>query len=195
MKNQLKIATHDSATGEKGRGFLSFLVSPFAKTQSKTIQEQYDAGCRSFDIRVRKDKEGIYRCAHGLWMSRRSATEILSLINSFPEPCQVCVTYEGCIDDFAYYDLFEHYCEWCKNNFFNITFGKFCIKYDKRNSVKVSYDVVIPEDKNYEGGIQGFLPLDGKSWHTYLPIPWLWDRLYHRPHTFNADKFTFVDFL
>lgn len=42
---------------------------------------------------------------------------------------------------------------------------------------------------------RGFLPLDGKSWHTYLPIPWLWDRLYHRPHTFNADKFTFVDFL
>ena len=46
-----KIATHDSATGEKGRGFLSFLVTPFAKTQSKTIKEQYDAGCRSFDIR------------------------------------------------------------------------------------------------------------------------------------------------
>lgn len=192
---KVKIATHDSATGEKGRGFLSFLVSPFAKTQSKTIQEQYDAGCRSFDIRVRKDKDGIFRCAHGLWMSRKSATNILSEINSFPEHCQVCVTYEGCIDDSAYYDIFEYYCDWCKNAFFNITFGKFCIKYNKRNSVKVSYDVVIPADKNYEGGIQGFLPLDGRSWHTYLPIPWLWDRLYYRPHTFNADKFTFVDFL
>ena len=190
-----KIATHDSATGEKGKGFLSFLVAPFAKTQSKTIQEQYDAGCRSFDIRVREDEWGVYRCAHGLWTSRKSATEILSEINSFPDPCQVCVTYEGCIDDSAYYDLFEHYCEWCKNAFVNITFGKFCIKYDKRNSVKVSYDEVIPADKNYEGGIQGFLPLDGRSWHTYIPIPWLWDRIYHRPHTFNSDKFTFVDFL
>ena len=60
-----KIATHDSATGEKGKGFLSFLVTPFAKTQSKTIKEQYDAGCRSFDIRVREDKDGIIRCAHG----------------------------------------------------------------------------------------------------------------------------------
>ena len=39
---KVKIATHDSATGEKGRGFLSFLVAPFAKTQSKTIKEQYD---------------------------------------------------------------------------------------------------------------------------------------------------------
>ena len=192
---KMKIATHDSATGEKGKGFLSFLVSPFAKTQSKSIQEQYDAGCRSFDIRVREDEWGVYRCAHGLWMSKRNATEILSEINSFPEPCQVCVTYEGCIDDSAYYGLFEYYCEWCKNAFFNIIWGKFCIKYDKRNSVKVSYREVIQADKNYEGGIQGFLPLDGRSWNTYLPIPWLWDRLYHRPHIFNSDKFTFVDFL
>ena len=192
---KVKIATHDSATGEKGKGPLSFLVAPFAKTQSKTIKEQYDAGCRSFDIRVREDKDGIIRCAHGLWMSKRYASDILSEINRFPEPCQVCVTYEGCIDDSAYYGLFEYYCEWCKNAFFNIIWGKFCIKYNKRNSVKVSYDEVLPEDKNYEGGIQGFLPLDGRSWHTYIPIPWLWDRLYHRPHTFNADKFTFVDFL
>ena len=192
---KMKIATHDSATGEKGKGFLSFLVSPFAKTQSKTIQEQYDAGCRSFDIRVRKDKDGIFRCAHGLWMSKRYASDILRQINSFPEPCQVCVTYEGCIENHYDYSDYQYYCEWCKNAFFNITFGKFCIKYDKRNSVKVSYNEVLPEDKNYEGGIQGFLPLDGRSWHTYIPIPWLWDRLYHRPHTFNTDKFTFVDFL
>ena len=192
---KVKIATHDSATGEKGKGFLSFLVSPFAKTQSKTIKEQYDSGCRSFDIRVREDEWGVYRCAHGFWMSRKSATEILSEINSFPEPCQVCVTYEGCIEYQFDYELYQYYCEWAKRSFKRITFGKFCIKYDKRNSVKVSYDVVIPADKNYEGGIQGFLPLDGRSWHTYLPIPWLWDRLYHRPHTFNSDKFTFVDFL
>ena len=76
-----KIATHDSATGEKGRGFLSFLVTPFAKTQNKTIKEQYDAGCRSFDIRVREDEWGVYICAHGLWKSKKSATEILSEVN------------------------------------------------------------------------------------------------------------------
>lgn len=76
-----KIATHDSATGEKGKGFLSWLVTPFARTQRKNIKEQYEAGCRSFDIRVRKDKDGIFRCAHGLWMSKKSATEILSEVN------------------------------------------------------------------------------------------------------------------
>ena len=49
----MKIATHDSATGERGQGFLSWLVTPFAKTQSKTIKEQYEAGCRMFDIRIK----------------------------------------------------------------------------------------------------------------------------------------------
>ena len=145
-----KIATYDSATGEKGKGFLSFLVTPFSKTQSKTIQEQYDAGCRSFDIRVRKDKDGIFRCAHGLWTSRRYASDILCQINNFSEPCQVCVIYEGCIDNQHDYKDYEYYCDWCKNAFSNITFGKFCIKYNKRNSVKVSYDEVLPEDGNYE---------------------------------------------
>ena len=55
-----KIATHDSATGEKGKGILSWLITPFAKTQSKTIKEQYESGCRMFDLRVRK-KFGEWR--------------------------------------------------------------------------------------------------------------------------------------
>ena len=190
-----KIATHHSATGEQGKGFLSFIVTPFAKTQSKTIKEQYEAGCRSFDIRVKKDKDGVYICAHGLWTSKRYASDILSEINSFPENCQVCVTYEGCIDNQNDYEAYEYYCDWCKTSFKNITWVKFCIKYNKKSTVKVSYDVVIQGEKNYSGGIHGFLPLDGSSWHTYIPIPWLWDRIYHRPHTFNEDKFTFVDFL
>ena len=49
----MKIATHDSATGEKGKGLLSIIGTPFARTQSKTIKEQYDTGCRMFDIRVK----------------------------------------------------------------------------------------------------------------------------------------------
>ena len=48
-----KIATHDSATGEKSKGFLSWIGTPFARTQRKTLREQYEAGCRMFDIRVK----------------------------------------------------------------------------------------------------------------------------------------------
>ena len=41
-----KIATHNSATGEKGSGIISWFGTPFAKTQSKTIAQQYEYGCR-----------------------------------------------------------------------------------------------------------------------------------------------------
>jgi hypothetical protein len=47
------IATHNSATGEKPANILSWFLIPFCRTQSKTIKEQYEAGCRLFDLRVR----------------------------------------------------------------------------------------------------------------------------------------------
>ena len=47
----MKIGTHNSVTGEKG--IISFLVTPFSKTQSKTIDEQIEHGCTWFDISVR----------------------------------------------------------------------------------------------------------------------------------------------
>lgn len=72
----MKIGTHDSVTGEKSYGILSFIGIPFAKTQSKTIDEQYKACCRYFDIRVKKTKRG-WICAHGLQQSKRLAEDIL----------------------------------------------------------------------------------------------------------------------
>ena len=190
----IKIATHDSATGERGHGLLSWLVTPFAKTQSKTIAGQYAAGCRSFDIRVRPAcwRRKGYVCAHGLWESERSAVDILCMIDLFPDLCQVCLTYEGTsenIEDFRQFATnLRHWFQW-------IIWGSACCKYAKHASAKVDYVSVLPSEVGYSGGVQGFLPLDGRSWHTYLPIPWLWDRLYKRPHKFNEERFTFVDFL
>ena len=42
----LKIGTHDSATGEKAMSWWMKLLTPFWKTQSKTIKEQYEAYMR-----------------------------------------------------------------------------------------------------------------------------------------------------
>lgn len=47
------IGTHDSATGEKPNNFLSFLGTPIAKCQTKTILQQLKAGVRMFDLRVK----------------------------------------------------------------------------------------------------------------------------------------------
>ena len=188
-----KIATHDSCTGEKGHGFLSWLVTPFAKTQSKTLQKQYDAGCKSFDIRVKKTKRG-WVCAHGLWTTKRTFEDIITEIASFEDRCQVCVTYEG---NAEYSNELKELCTRYRARFRHIIWGYVCIKYGKdSNGVKVKYSsTLIPSQPLFEGGTQGFIPLDGRSWHTYFPVPWLWNKLYTTPHKFNTETFTYVDFL
>lgn len=187
-----KIATHNSATGEKGKGFLSWLVTPFAKTQSKNIVQQYTAGCRSFDIRVKKIK-GSWVCAHGLWRSNRSFESIICEIASFKDRCQVCVTYEGSA---KYKDEFKEICRKFKIRFKHIIWGYIAVKYGTGSKgIFAKYDIIEKSQKGYEGGRQGFIALNGKSWHTIIPIPWLWKVIYNDDPVFNEEYFIYVDFL
>lgn len=186
-----KIATHDSATGEKGKGFLSLIGTPFACTQSKTIREQYEAGCRMFDIRVKLIK-GEWRCAHGLWKSQRLAEDIIKEIDYFHDRCYVTLTYEGGKkrnEEFIEFvdRITEAYC--------HIKWGGIAIKYGEGSHLfKVKYDY-IRHAKNWPVCKQGFLPLDGKTWHILLPIPWLWMKLYNDSPEFSRSFYTWVDFL
>jgi len=188
----LKIATHDSATGEKGRGILSWLVTPFAKTQSLTIDEQYVAGCRSFDLRVKKVGDQ-WLCAHGLWKSKRTFADIIKQLASYGDRCQVCVTYEGKAEhNEELIDLYNR----MRKGYKHIIWGYLAVKYGKdSNGLVVKYDIIQQGHELYEGGVQGFLALDGRSWHTLLPIPWLWKKIYHNKPVFNESHFTYVDFL
>lgn len=188
---QLKIGTHDSITGEKGRGLLSFLVTPFSKTQGKTLQQQYDAGCRLFDLRVRKDKNGTWRGAHGLWTSKMDMYSILSTLNCMTDSVTITITYEGKDPDT---DFLQQYYTW-KRFFTNIRFGYCAVKYGKdSDGVKCKYDILDYGDVRVNAK-QAFLPLDGRSWHTYIPIPWLWKKIYHNKPEFNTEYYQYVDFL
>lgn len=187
-----RMATHNSATGEKGKGLISWLVTPFSRTQSKTIAEQYVAGCRSFDLRIKKVEDN-WHCAHGIWTSKRTFVSIIEEINSFPCRCDVSLTYEGRVDN---NDEIISLFNLIRGTYKHINWGELSVKYGKdAKGVRVKYDKVIDAQPEYRWGRQGFLPLDGYSWHTYIPIPWLWDMIYTRPHVFNEDVFTFVDFL
>ena len=84
----MKIATHNSGTGESGGGIFSFLGSPFSKCQSKTIIEQYNYGVRLFDLRVRKYKDK-WVFAHGLWHSKTSIFKVLNDLNYFSDFQQI----------------------------------------------------------------------------------------------------------
>lgn len=187
----VKIATHDSATGEKGKGFLSIIGTPFARTQSKTIKEQYEAGCRMFDIRV-KYINREWRCAHGLWQSKRLAFDILSEIDSFKDKCYVTLTYEG---NSKKKKEFIEFITKLKTELTHIHWGAIAIKYgENANLFHVEYDY-ISYGKNWPEAKSKFISLGGSTWHILIPIPWLWKKIYNDKPVFNNEYFTYVDFL
>lgn len=178
-----KKATHDSATGERGYG-LSFLMALFAKTQSKTIKEQLDAGVRYFDIRVRKTRRG-WVCAHGLWTTRKKAEDILAEINAV-KGCYANVTYEGWgTDDY------EATVDGWVAKFRNIKFSHINIKYTEGLALKWKCIKVL----NRVSCEDHFFKLDFRSWHTFLPIPILWKQFYYKDVEFNVTTYRFVDFI
>lgn len=180
----MKIATHDSATGEKS-WWPTIILIPFSRTQSKSIKQQLECGCRYFDIRVRKTFRG-WICAHGLWESKKSAEEILSDINSVGAYCNI--TYEG----WGHKDFESKVEEWVKM-YPNIKFATINIKYTE--GLKLKWKTLKVLNKVEGGSKDSFFKLDFRSWHTLLPIPWLWKKIYGPNVTFNNDYYQFVDFL
>lgn len=188
----LKIATHNSATGEKPGNLLSWILLPFSRTQTKTIKEQYDAGCRMFDIR-HKYHNGVLVGAHGLFTTKKTFDDILKEINNFPEKCYVSITYEGKINK-NLINLYKFLIQYYKKTYTNITYGSICVKYENYKDIVVDWKEVIPADK-WDNTRQGFIPLNGKTWQTFIPIPWLWKKIYYNKPKFDEEVFTYVDFL
>ena len=202
--NEFKIATHDSVTGERGYGIVSWLGTPFSRTQSKTIKEQIEAGCRLFDIRIRKTKRG-WVCCHGIWESKKSLDEILGEINNVDGDVYCDITFE---DDFldnpvkeiTIYTLLGKYfihtnttqrefndkIEEIINKYSHIKFCQINVKFPTWKCIKRPNKVPCKSI---------FKVLDGTTWHTYLPIPWLWKKIYYNKPVFTKDYYTYVDFL
>ena len=175
-----KIATHNSATGEKGKGFLSLLVAPFSKCQSKTIKEQYEAGCRYFDIRYKWSANRFsWVCAHGLWESEKELYYVLKEINDFGD-CYVLMTCE------SGEPLMDIGMDGLIKTFTKIKFTSFNVKHPEWEVVRSIHPMA---------HFNAYKILNWDTWHTLLPIPWLWKKFYHdKPH-FDNKVFSFVDFL
>ena len=190
----LKIATHNSATGEKPSNILSWLSIPFARTQSKTIREQFNSGCRLFDIRVKKHGKKM-KCAHGIFETKRTAESILNEIDTLATATTVYValTYEGTLKGEQEKTEFINWVEKMKNYLPNITWCEVCVKYTD-SGISVDWLRLIDSEVPLKSK-SDFIHLDGRSWHTYLPIPYLWNKIYTKTHDFNENIYTYVDFL
>lgn len=176
-----KIATHNSVTGEEGRGLLSWLVTPFSRCQSKTLEEQYKAGVRYFDIRVFRDKYGEWRCGHGLWTARKTFKEVFYTFLYEHSDIRYSLTIEkGGESEYAA---------------FKDTWSDLAASDPRLTYVAVKHPTWhVIAMRNPEMLIPKYKILDGSSWHTYLPIPWLWKKIYYDDPEFNEDCFTMVDF-
>lgn len=193
MKVPYKIGTHNSATGEKPGTLLSWLLIPFCRTQSKTIKEQYEAGCRMFDLRI-KQHNGIWHLAHGPFITKRTFVEVLDEINSFPQRCYIIVTYEGKLDNEEKKKLFIDTMYVYQRNYSNLIWGPIAVKYTN-NDLIVDWETLLPATCEWPETRAAFLGLDGKRWQTYIPIPWLWKQFYFKKVEFNLDYYQLVDFL
>ena len=177
-----KIATHNSATGEEGSGLLSWLVTPFSKCQSKTLVEQYKAGVRYFDIRVRQKARGFV-CAHGLWESKKLVLTLLGeLDRRATEDCYISLTYEGDTSEDIMTALKQAVDSLCPR--LKVVY---VAKKRPQWTVLEQYKAVAVE--------QCYKVLDFSTWHTLLPLPRLWQKVYYRDVEFNEETFKMVDFI
>ena len=175
---EVLIGTHNSATGESGCGFISTIVALFATCQSKTLAEQYASGVRFFDLRVRNTSRG-WVCAHGPWESKRSFESVLSQLSGYSNAV-ARVWYEGNAPD-----GFVAQVESWKRDYPGLDIVEAGSRKPWR-SLKIWRK--LPQKHEYLG-------LNFSTWHTYLPIPWLWKKIYHDKPCFNSATYTFVDFL
>lgn len=163
----MKIATHNSGTGEQSGGWLSKLFSVFAKCQDKTLVEQYQCGVRLFDLRIRKNKKGAWVFSNGLWESKNPVGYALSDLNlaayKAGEKAMVMVTYDGDCRD--------------KAGFMSEVSSWDCYSWLERAEISVKKPkwrtLAIYQNIAY---VNCFRELDWSSWHTLIPIPWLWER-------------------
>lgn len=187
------IATHNSCTSLPSATLLHSLLIPFARTQHLTPTAQLQAGCTYFDIRVTKHK-GTYYIAHGLW---RSSTTLKDLIASLARSQALLPSFTTIYLSITYEHRFPSSLD---SNDFILDIKQ--ILYSYTQFVITDINVKKPIWTNlYHSAInslqiqQAFQPLDFSTWHSIIPIPYLWDRLLSRPHTFSDRHFTMVDFL
>lgn len=175
-----KIATHNSCTGEKGYSWRK-LFTLFSRCQNKTLIEQYDAGVRYFDIRIRKTKRG-WIAAHGIWETKEDIYNLLTELNNHAkETIIISICYEG-------KGVYEE-----KDFIYELKtkFDKIIVTY---YAVKKPYWHIV-EWFNNVNCEQCYKKLDFSSWHTIIPIPILWKQFFFREVKFDEQKFKMVDFI
>lgn len=178
----MKLASHNSWSYLPP---MKWWMRPFAfmaKCQSKNIREQYEAGVRLFDLRIRFDKCGRTILAHGLIEYDASGLEDdLRWLNNQLDNITVQVVWEISHDVKDEWDLFGAECFRFRQRYRNLTFVCGCRKFDWKR---------IYNFHTSEPSIAGcFASAPSDKWYSKLNdlCPWLWAKI-HNEKVLDAYK-------
>lgn len=175
------LATHNSATGERPRNLWARLFPMVAKCQDKTIKEQYDAGARLFDIRVRWIG-GMLRCCHGLAVYDKTLQEVLNELKMNPT-VWVMVTYEGMLSEDGEDAFFNTVLDECEA--YGVNCGHVSMKYPEWN--------IISPSPRQPSCAQNYTKIVG--WRMLWPFPRFWNWLRLKSQVRDEERDGMVDFL
>lgn len=189
----MKLASHNSWTFGTPKKWWMRPFSFVAKCQAKNIREQYEAGVRLFDLRIRFDKYGALVVAHGLAEYDASGLEAdLRWLNNQLDVVYVQVVLEIPRCKMAQEINFVAWCKIIRRRYKNVIFVGFNRKYDW---------FPLLDDK------QGNLPIAGcfasapsEKWYSKINDlwPWLWAKLHNKQVLEaykNYDGWLMMDFI
>jgi len=194
----LKLGSHNSWSFGKTKWYIPSFI---CKCQKSTIQQQYLYGVRLFDLRLRLDKDLIWKAAHGSaffdvdyikdleFLNRRSFCFVRVILEYNSEPKHKISTIE----------YFKAYCSFLERRYSNIKFFGGNAKWNWEQIYKFKNED--PELIDLYSSTTSWF----KSNNKFLRIiddwwPWLYAKFhnkknYERYLKSESDKWFFIDFV
>jgi hypothetical protein len=121
--------------------------------------------------------------SHGLWESKEDAIELLiNLDKQANEDYYIAICYEDANKEANVFK--QHIENTLRSALKHAKIVYYASKKPKWQVIKEYMSVPC---------VQHFKVLDFSSWHTLIPIPWLWKKLYYNKPQFNTEVFKLVD--
>lgn len=177
----MKLASHNSMTYLKPDKWYMYPFRFIAKCQSKTVEEQYEAGVRMFDIRIGFDKHNNPKFKHGLMTYKSNIDSVFKYLVSKNDVI-IRVTSEDSNP------IFYNFCSYLVGKYGNRFCGG-CRKSDWKqvySFISTSKFIIV---ENYSS-----MPSNPK-W--YGIFPWIYAKLKNRKSksTFNNNGYLMLDFI
>lgn len=186
------IGSHNSMTFSRPAKWYGWLMIPFARCQGKTLQGQFCAGVRCFDLRIRFHRDSTPCFAHGLMEIKGNVPGTLIVINALANYAKCPVYVRLVLEDLQCRDwqakLFQAFCKVYEKEFPLITF----FQGNRKGDWKQVYEFNV---KPSLAQCVGSMAQDA-HWYEKL-IPWLYARRCNRHNLANppAADIAIYDFL